>query len=166
MLCSRLSQKETSTLWPEMLWVEPRNAFQVNGGKLPPKVTPFCIGGAVFGALLPLLSALLEWEASRLRRRSSGAGLRLRAVSISSPHTDCILFAMLSCGMHAALSGTSYLSALQKIGNTYLACKLSYSLTKVLTSSSSLYANLTIALLGNFDRPYRFGLMLYQSDVA
>ena len=33
---------------------------QVNGGKLPPHVVPFCAGGAALAALLPVASELLQ----------------------------------------------------------------------------------------------------------
>ena len=34
--------------------------LQVNGGKLPPHVVPFCAVGAVLAALLPVASELLQ----------------------------------------------------------------------------------------------------------
>ena len=54
---------------------------QVNGGSLPQRVTPFCIGGAVFGAFLPLFAALLDWEVDRLNKLPASSGFRLKAVS-------------------------------------------------------------------------------------
>lgn len=46
--------------------------LQVNGGRLPPHVGPFCIGGAILGAALPILAAFLEWLADHLASRGAG----------------------------------------------------------------------------------------------
>jgi hypothetical protein len=55
--------------------------LQVNGGSLPPKVLPFCIGGALLGASLPLLSAFLEKRVDQLETSPSPSPRQLKSVS-------------------------------------------------------------------------------------
>lgn len=49
----------TASIWLDM-------AELVNGGHLPPHVMPFCIGGAVLGAALPIIAAAMDWWSERL----------------------------------------------------------------------------------------------------